>query len=127
MARVKSEGLELLGEGGVLSGLTKVILERALDEELTDDLGYERGDAAGRGSGNSRNGTTPDELGNGVLGEVKNVGSLSYTSQLQDFLAYAQTKGLQFNLYVRGSTTFSGPLQALIDSGAINRIPSLGS
>lgn len=68
----------------------------------------------------------PDELGNGVLGEVKNVGSLSYTRQLQDFFAYAQAKGLQFNLYVRGSTTFSGPLQKLSDSGAINRIPSLG-
>jgi putative transposase len=62
MARVKSEGLELLGEGGVLSGLTKVILERALDEELTDHLGYERGDPAGRGSGNSRNGTTPKRV-----------------------------------------------------------------
>jgi putative transposase len=34
-------------------------LERAADEELTDHVGYERGDPAGRGSGNSRNGTTP--------------------------------------------------------------------
>jgi hypothetical protein len=68
----------------------------------------------------------PDELGNGVLGEVKNVKSLSYTNQLQDFFGYAQTNGLRFDLYTRESTTFSGPLQKLIDSGAINRIPSLG-
>lgn len=69
----------------------------------------------------------PDELGNGVLGEVKNYGGqLSYTSQLQDFAAYAQANGLQFNLYVRGSTTFSGPLQEAIDAGVINRVPSLG-
>jgi len=68
----------------------------------------------------------PDELGNGVLGEVKNVKSLSYSSQLQDFVAYAETNDLRFNLYVRESTTFSGPLQNLIDTGVINRVPSLG-
>lgn len=59
MEKVRSEGVELLGEGGLLAGLTKTILERALDEELTAHLGYERGDPAGRGSGNSRNGTSP--------------------------------------------------------------------
>ena len=59
MEKVRSEGIELLGEDGLLAGLTKTILERALDEELTAHLGYERGDPAGRGSGNSRNGTSP--------------------------------------------------------------------
>src|SRR3546814_10154337 len=44
---------------GVLAELTKRILERGLSEELTDHLGYESGDPAGRGSGNNRNGTTP--------------------------------------------------------------------
>ena len=62
----------------------------------------------------------PDELNATTLGEVKNVGSLSYTSQLQDFQAYAQQQGLAFNLYVRGSTTLSGPLQNAVDSGLIN-------
>jgi putative transposase len=66
LEQVKSQGLELLGEGGVLAGLTKTILERALDEELTDHLGYERGDPAGRGSGNSRNGATAKR----VLSEI---------------------------------------------------------
>jgi Restriction endonuclease fold toxin 7 len=61
----------------------------------------------------------PDELGSSVLGEVKNVSSLSYTNQLRDFVAYAQQQ-LQFNLYVRGSTALSGPLQAAADSGEIN-------
>ena len=62
MAKVAAEGLELLGDNGVLAELTKTILERALDEELTDHLGYERGDPAGRGSGNSRNGTSPKQV-----------------------------------------------------------------
>ena len=62
MERVRSEGLELVGDGGVLTELTKVILERALEEERSEHLGYERGDPAGRGSGNSRNGTTPKRV-----------------------------------------------------------------
>lgn len=59
MDRVKTDGIQMLGEGGLISELSKRIFERALDEELTEELGYERGDPAGRGSGNSRNGTTP--------------------------------------------------------------------
>ncbi|WP_353115078.1 putative toxin [Microbacterium sp.] len=67
----------------------------------------------------------PDELNGTTLGEVKNVSSLSYTSQLKDFQAYAQQNGLTFNLYVRGTTTLSGPLQKAVDSGYINLIRSL--
>jgi len=58
LARVDAEGAELLGPDGLLNQVTKAVLERALDEELTDHLGYERHDPTGRGSGNSRNGTT---------------------------------------------------------------------
>ena len=62
MERVRGQNLCLVGEGGVLSLLSKKILERALEEERTEHLGYERGDPAGRGSGNSRNGTTPKRV-----------------------------------------------------------------
>jgi len=58
MAKADADGLRLVGPDGVLGQLTKMLMERAIDEELTDHLGYERGDQAGRGSGNSRNGTT---------------------------------------------------------------------
>lgn len=67
----------------------------------------------------------PDELNASTLGEVKNVSSLSYTNQLRDFQAYAQSTGRTFNLYVRGSTTFSGPLQDAINAGQINVIRNL--
>jgi hypothetical protein len=53
-----AEGTDLLGPDGLLAELTKNVLERALDAELTDQLGYELGDPAGRGSGNSRNGAS---------------------------------------------------------------------
>lgn len=67
----------------------------------------------------------PDALSDTTLTEVKNVGNLSYTSQLQDFAAYAQANGLDFNLIVRSDTVLSGPLQELVDSGEINLIRSL--
>jgi len=59
MDQVDEQGLDLLGPGGVLTDLTSRIMNRAMDTELTDHLGYERGDPAGNGSGNNRNGTTP--------------------------------------------------------------------
>jgi len=56
MARIENEGPELLGPDGVLTGLTSQIMNRVLDVELTEHLGYEKGDPAGNGSGNNRNG-----------------------------------------------------------------------
>lgn len=53
----RTDGVELVGPGGLLSGLTKAVLETALDAEMTEHLGYDRHDAAGRDGGNSRNGT----------------------------------------------------------------------
>ena len=47
---------DLLGEDGLFKQLKKRLLERALGAELTEHLGYEKGDPAGRGTGNSRNG-----------------------------------------------------------------------
>src|ERR1700746_1012125 len=47
---------DLLGEEGLFKELKKRLLERALGAELTEHLGYEKGDPGGRGSGNSRNG-----------------------------------------------------------------------
>jgi transposase-like protein len=49
--------LQLTGEGGLLQQLTKRLLESALEGEMTDHLGYEKHDPAGRDGGNSRNGT----------------------------------------------------------------------
>ncbi len=53
------DDVELLGPDGLLSEVTKAVMERALKAELTYDLGYEEGDPSGRGSGNSRNGSYP--------------------------------------------------------------------
>src|SRR6202043_2058393 len=47
---------DLTGDDGLFKQLKKALIERALGAELTEHLGYEKGDPAGRGSGNSRNG-----------------------------------------------------------------------
>src|SRR5499425_2162817 len=59
LGRAQAEGVELLGPDGLLSQVTKAVLERALAEEMTGHLGYDKHDPAGRGSGNNRNGSTP--------------------------------------------------------------------
>ena len=66
LERAHGEGVELLGPDGLLGQLTKAVLERALREELTCHLGYEKGDPAGAGSGNSRNGTAPKRIRTGI-------------------------------------------------------------
>lgn len=54
--RAEQGGARLTGEGGFLPESVKTVLERGLATELSDHVGYEKGDPAGRGSPNSRNG-----------------------------------------------------------------------
>jgi len=49
---------DLIGDDGLLKELTKRLLERAMAAEMTEHVGYEKHDAAGNNSGNSRNGTS---------------------------------------------------------------------
>jgi putative transposase len=55
--RARTEGVELVGPGGLLTGLTKTVLETALEAELDEHLGYPKHAVEGRNTGNSRNGT----------------------------------------------------------------------
>ena len=66
LARADERGVALTGQGGFLPEMIKSVLERGMDAELTSHLGYQRGDRAGDGSGNSRNGTTPKTVGTEV-------------------------------------------------------------
>jgi putative transposase len=57
IADAKETGVSLLdGPDGLIGQLTARIIERALGAEMDDHLGYGKGDPAGRGTGNSRNG-----------------------------------------------------------------------
>ena len=61
---------EIVGPNGLLKQLTKALLERAMNAELTHHLGYEKGQAEGRGSGNNRNGNSRKRV-QGDFGRVE--------------------------------------------------------
>ena len=62
IADAEASGMGLDGTQGLFNQMTKAVLERALQIEMADHLGYEKGDPAGQGSGNSRNGMTDKNL-----------------------------------------------------------------
>lgn len=100
---------DLLGQDGLLQQLTKALVERALDGELSHHLGYEKHDAAGDNSGNSRNGTTPKTM-KGKRGQVQIDVPRDRNSEFEPQLVKkGQTRfdGLDENiisLYARGMT-----------------------
>ena len=53
------DGVELTGDGGLLTALVQQVLQTGLEVEMTDHLGYERHAVEGRHTGNSRNGSYP--------------------------------------------------------------------
>lgn len=59
VASAQDHGLALTGENGLLTALTKQVLQAALEAEMTHHLGYERHDRVGHNRENSRNGSTP--------------------------------------------------------------------
>jgi putative transposase len=65
-ARIDAGEIELTGSGGLIPGLIKAALERGLQAELGDHLGYDKGDPAASLFANSRNGTTPKTLASQV-------------------------------------------------------------
>ena len=60
---------DIIGENGLLKRLTKALLERAMNAELTNHLGYEKHDPTGHKSGNSRNGASSKTV-KGEFGEI---------------------------------------------------------
>lgn len=61
---------DLLAQGGFLHQLTGRLVERMLEGEMTDHLGYEHRSPAGKGTGNSRNGHSKKTL-KGDQGDVE--------------------------------------------------------
>jgi putative transposase len=111
---------DLLGDNGLLKRLKKALIERALGAKLTTHLGYEKGDPAGRGSGNIRNGyskkTLKTDVGNLEI-EVPRDRQGSFEPQL---VPKGETRFDGFDdrivgLYARGMTVreIQGHLQEL--------------
>ena len=68
--QAREQGLSLTGPDGLLKQLTKVMIETALDQELTEHLGHEKNTPAGNETGNVRNGTRPKTVLTEGTGQV---------------------------------------------------------
>jgi hypothetical protein len=67
----REQGLSLTGPDGLLKQLTKTVLEAALNEELTEHLGYGKHDPVGKETGNVRNGTRSNTVLTEASGHVE--------------------------------------------------------
>ncbi|MFI0454619.1 IS256 family transposase [Actinomadura sp. 6N118] len=56
--RAKTEGVSLVGPDGLLAGITRTVLQAALEAEMTEHLGYDKGERPAGPTGNHRNGTS---------------------------------------------------------------------
>ena len=102
---------DIIGEHGLLKQLTKAVLERAMQAEMTEHLGYEKHDQAGNNSGNSRNGATTKTL-KGDFGEVplETPRDRNGTFRAEDRRPKGQTRFTGFDdkivsMYARGMST----------------------
>ncbi|MDZ7736206.1 MAG: IS256 family transposase [Gammaproteobacteria bacterium] len=96
--------------GDLSARLTKLTVEAALNAELDDHLGYDKHAPEGRGSGNSRNGSTPKSL-KGSHGEVEIQTPRDRNGRFEpQLVAKGQTRITAFDnqilcLYAKGMTT----------------------
>ena len=58
LERARAEGVSLVGQGGLLAQVTRAVLQAALEAEMADHLGYDRGETPPAGTANERNGSS---------------------------------------------------------------------
>src|SRR6202171_833787 len=101
---------DIIGENGLLKQLTKALLERAMQAEMTEHLGYEKHDTAAHNSGNSRNGATTKTL-KGDFGESPLETPRDRTASFEPkIIGKGQTRFTGFDdkiisMYARGMST----------------------
>src|SRR5215212_7037858 len=100
---------DMFGDDGLLQQLTKAVLERALQGEMTHHLGYEKHDAAGKNTDNSRNGKSSKTI-KGKRGQVRMDVPRDRDSSFEpQFIKKGQTRFDGFDdkiisMYARGMT-----------------------
>jgi len=101
---------EILGENGLLKQLTKAVLQRALQAEMTHHLGHEKHGAISNKSGNARNGSSKKTL-KGDFGTMPIDNTRDREGTFEPvIIAKGQTRFAEFDdkiisLYSRGMTT----------------------
>ena len=118
VAQARAEGVELTGDGGLLTGLVRQVLQTGLEVEMTEHLGYERHAPEGRGTPNSRNGSTPKRVTT-EIGEVDlrvprdRAGSFEPVTVPKHRRRLDGLSGNVISLYAKGLTT--GEIQAHLE------------
>ena len=115
VARARDEGVSLTGDGGLLTAMIRQVLQTGLEVEMSEHLGYERHDPAGRGSGNNRNGgytkTVATEIGDvEVIMPRDRQGSFEPVTVPKHQRRLDGLAGNVISLYAKGLTT--GDIQA---------------
>ena len=116
--RARAEGVELTGDGGLLTGLVRQVLQTGLEVEMADHLGYERHAVEGRGSGNSRNGSSPKRVKT-EIGEIDlavprdRAGTFEPVTVPKHQRRLDGLSGNVISLYAKGLTT--GEIQAHLE------------
>src|SRR5580698_7743874 len=101
---------DIIGKNGLLKQLTKALLERAMNAELTEHVGYQKHDPVGNNSGNSRNGASKKKL-KGDFGEIDLETPRDRNGSFEPkIIAKRQTRFTGFDdkilsMYARGMTT----------------------
>lgn len=118
VARAREEGVALTGDGGLLTDLMRSVLQRGLEVEMTEHLGYEPHAAEGRGTGNSRNGTSPKtvmtEIGQVDLAVPRDrAGTFEPATVPKHQRRLDGVAGNVISLYAKGLTT--GDIQAHLE------------
>ena len=111
IADAHDAGISLLdGPGGLIGQLTARVIERALGAEMDDHLGYVKGDPAGNGTGNSRNGSYGKTITT-TSGPVRLSVPRDRTSAFEPQIVakgqrrVGQVDDMILSLYARGMTT----------------------
>ncbi len=111
---------DLIGENGLLKQLTKALVERAMKAEMTEHLGFEKHDPAGKNSGNSRNGSSKKTI-KGEFGNIDIAVPRDRNSTFEPVIVpKGETRFTGFDdkiisMYARGMTTrdIQGHLQEI--------------
>src|SRR5215475_2110155 len=115
----KEQGLSLTGPDGLLKQLTKTVIETALNEEMTEHVGYEKHDPAGAGTGNIRNGTRAKTVLTEHSGQVEIEVPRDRASDFEPQIVKKRQRRLNgvdqvvLSLYAKGLTT--GEISAHFD------------
>jgi putative transposase len=107
----REQGLSLTGPDGLLKQLTKTVLETALNEEMTEHLGYDKHDPAGAGADNIRNGSRSKTVLTEAAGPVQINVPRDRASTFQPQMVKKRQRRLSgvdeivLSLYAKGLTT----------------------